>query len=479
MAKTLRFFMLALVAMLCMQTAEASDRKVIKITTAATTADSGEGYDHYIYNAQGQLLWVQSTTNSSRDVYEYNAEGQKVKKTTYSWIPADKAYKLLNVETYTYEGEKLVRMDQKLNAGSTFERNYYNTYLVYDDGNSGWSQYNAATDALRYQYKEVYEKNAAGQVTKKTVLEFDPDYPKDGWYLYETSDYVLAENGDIVSETYKTYKSDGGVKKTNERTYTFADLEASFAPANVKTTSGTSSITLTWDAVAGATSYAVTYDLEHKVVEGTTFSAEGINEGEHEFAVQAIIDGVERNACTPVAASVIDPGQLPAENLAVGECRKVVEQNEDDGSNVTFYYVPLTWSIPAGHSEINGIRVYRSDADVEGESHYTPLESTDATSCELKLFEYQTLHIDEAGNYADGINFNITVVIVYASGEADPSNVVTVNVYNKANGIAEEEAISTVTSSAAATGIYNLAGQRVSESENGILIVNGKKMMRR
>lgn len=470
--------MLALVALLFVQSAEANERKVIKITTAATTADSGEGYDHYIYNAEGQLLWVQSTTNSSRDVFEYNAEGQKVKKTTYSWIPADKAYKLLNVETYTYEGGALVRMDQKLNAGSSFERNYYNLYLVYDDGNSGWSQYNAATDALRYQYKEVYEKNAAGQVTKKTVLEFDPDYPEDGWYLYETSDYEFAENGDIKSETYKTYKSDGGVKKTNERTYTFADLDASFVPANVKTTSGTSSITLTWDAVAGATSYAVTYDLEHKIVEGTTFTAEGINEGEHEFAVQAIIDGVERNACTPVAASVIDPGQLPAENLAVGECRKVFEPNEDTGENVTFYYVPLTWSIPAGHSQIKDIRIYRSDAAAEGGvSDYTSLESTDATSCELKLFEYQTLHTDEAGNFTTGINFNITVVIVYASGEADPSNAVTVNVYNEANGISEENAISDVTSATRPTSIYNLAGQRVTENEKGILIVNGKKVM--
>lgn len=475
--------MLALVAMLCMQTAEASDRKVIKITTAATTADSGEGYDHYIYNAQGQLLWVQSTTNSSRDVYEYNAEGQKVKKTTYSWIPANKAYKVLNVETYTYGTDgNVATMDQVTNVGSTYSRHYVWTYTAYEGGE--WAKATMEdireTVTYKYEYQVLFERDENQRITSKKIEELDYEYLDDGFCAYEGHDYTYNENGDIATEAVKTYSySYDKVKKTVKRTYTFADLDASFVPANVKTTSGTSSIALTWDAVAGATSYAVTYDLEHKVVEGTTFTAEGINEGEHEFAVQAIIDGVERNACTPVAASVIDPGQLPAENLAVGECRKVVEQNEDDGSNVTFYYVPLTWNIPAGHSEIKGIRVYRSDADVEGESHYTPLESTDATSCELKLFEYQTLHIDEAGNYADGINFNITVVILYASGEAAPSNVVTVNVYNKANGIAEEDAISTVTTSAAATGIYNLAGQRVSESENGILIVNGKKMMRR
>ncbi len=467
MRKTLLIIMALIAVVVC---ANAADRKVTKIIIAAASEGDSDDAEYYIYNPQGQLIWMQ--TSSTRYEYEYDADGNLMKRNTLSWIAADRAYKVLNTAVYEYGADGNVsKMNRSLNLGSPYQRNYYYTYSDYKNGEAtAWKEYNADSGNLRYEYKVENALNTDGTIAKKTVYEFDPDYPEDGYYIYETNEYTYLSNGDIDTEVYTTYKQDGTVKKTSKRTYTYSDLDASYVPANLKADVNGASIVLSWDAVAGAESYVVTYDQEHTTVSATTFTAKDIAVGDHLFAVQAVVDGTERNAATPVSATVADPGKLPAEKLAAGKSKKVVETN-DEGDDVTFYVVPLTWAFPAGHSAIKDIRVYYND-------NYVSLNSQKATSYDLKLYEWQARNTNSAGDFIEGgVTFNIAVTIMYGSGESEKSNIVVANPYNEVNGI--DAILAPQIATDKASSIYNLAGQRVDVSHKGIIIVDGKKILKK
>lgn len=495
MNRKLHMILAAMAVMFCTSTLWA-ERKVT-IVSNVTTDETEKTYDYYLYNAQGQLMWKQNNSTSSRDVYEYNEAGQMTTRTTRSWIPYDRSYKDLNLETYTYNGNGLVsRMDQTRNLGSSFESKRYYLYKAYDEkGNAtAWEHYNAS-DVLYYVYKADYTYNAAGQVEKKVVSEYDPDYPEDGYYLYEAFEYTFKANGDIDTETHITYKSDGSVKATNTTAYTYSELAEAYAPKNLKATIMGADVQLNWDAVEGATNYVVTYGIEHVQVSGTSYMAQNIATGNVEFTVQAVVNGEEKNAATPVQATVADEGKLPAENLAFGT--PYIKIEETDSEDRTYYVVPLTWQLPANHSEIKDIRVYYNSR-VYGHI-YVSTEKTDITSYELKLDEYEVRNttqqpiLDADGNpeideetgepktedvYTTGADINISVVIVYGSGESDPSNIVTVNPYNLINNI--QDAIQAIpnTEKDDAT-YYDLAGRKVAgKVQKGIIIKNGKKYIK-
>lgn len=446
---------------------------MVKVAVPATAADNKEEFDYYIYNAAGQLIWVQSSSTSSRTVYEYNEQGQATKKTTMSWVPADRAFKELNSETYTYDANGNVeKMEQYTNIGTTYSRHYIYNYTSYENGiaTSATMEDVRAENSYKYDYKTTIEYDAQNRIVKKTTEEYDYDYPDDGFCAYESYEYSYKDNGDIDTERYKTYNyAYDKVKKDITYTYTYADLDASFAPTGLSATINGSSILLSWDEVAGATDYVVTYDLEHKIVNGSTsFIASDIAVGEHTFTVQAIVNGEEKNAANPVTACVVDPGKLPAQNLAVGECTKTVEETET--GDVTFFVLPLTWSIPNGHSEIKDIRVYFND-------EYKSIDSKTATSYDLKLYEWQIRNTDENGDYTDGKEFEIAVVLVYGSGEAEKSNIVVVNPYKQTDGGNIEDAISAVSTKTKSVK-YNLSGLRVNNSYRGIIIQDGRKVLR-
>ncbi len=456
---------------LCVLSANAGERKVVKVTTPASSADDTEGNDYYIYNAAGQLIWIQSTANSSRSVFEYNDKGQAVKKTTLSWVPADRAYKELNTETYEYSADgNVARMEQYRNVGTAYQSHYVWTYSDYENGvaKSAHMEDIRATVTYQYDYKTMLEYDASNRLLKKTTEEYDYDYPDDGFYAYESYEYTYQDNGDINTETQKTYNYDyEKVRKSVVYSYTYSDLDASFAPSGLKAQINGSSIALSWDAVAGAEQYVVTYDQEHTIVSGTSFTASDIALGEHLFTVQSIMNGEEKNAADPVSATIADPGKLPAENLAASECKKV-EETTEEGADVTFFVIPLSWTIPAGHSDIKGIRVYYGN-------EYVSVESKTATSYDLKLYEWQVRNTDAEGVYTDGKSIDIAVVLVYGSGEAEKSNIVSVNPYNEVNGI--ENGIAAPVIAAPSSALFNLSGQRIDASAKGIVIQNGKKML--
>lgn len=481
-----------------------AERKVTNIVTPSSeNALKNDTVHCLLYNADGQLMWRQNPTTSSRDVYFYNEKGQLTEKLTRSWIPYDRAYKDLNKETYTYGADGNVsRMDQTRNIASSFESKRYYLYTAYDEkGNAtAWQHYNDK-DVLYYEYKADYTYNANGNVEKKVVQEFDPDYPEDGYYAFETYEYTFKTNGDIDTETIIVYKSDGSEKSKITQHYCYSELDAKYVPQNLKAQkAGEDDVDLTWNAVDNASAYVVTYGELHVKVNGTKYTAKDIATGDVEFTVQAIVGGEEKNAATPVVVSIVDEGNLPAQNLMAGTPYKTVEQT--DSEDRTYYIIPLTWELPAGHSEIKDIRICYNSR-VFGTT-YISTEKANATSFNLKLDEYEVLNtekkpiLDADGNpeideetgepktedvYTDGADVNIYVIILYGSGESEHSNELNINPYNMVNGIEDgiEDGIETIRTSDKfnfGNTIYNLAGQRISHQQKGIVIKAGKKILK-
>lgn len=465
--------MVLLMGMLMCIGAQANDRKVTKVTTLPASSDDTESYDYYLYDAQGKLMWVQGI--STRDVYTYNEKGLATMKTTLSWVPSDKAYKVVNTEAYTYDAEgKLTDMEQTKNVGTSNERKYvYNDYKYEGEEPISWHMEDVrATTIYKYDYKVILEKDAAGRITSKQIEEYDYDYPEDGFCAYEGYTYTYKENGDIDTEVYKIYNYDyEKVRKTENRTYTYSNLSASYVPTGLEAKVDSKSIVLTWNAVEGATAYAVTYDLEHVTVEGTTLTIKDIALGEHEFSVQAIIGGEEKNACQPVKASLLDPGMMAAENLQAGEPRQSIE--ETDNGKRTFYIIPFTWTLPQGHSEIKEMRLYYTSA-IMG-TIYQAVGNQNATSFELKIDEYDVRKTDANGKYTDGYDMEFYLTIVYGSGESEKSNIVKLNPYNVANGIVD--ALNSISISKGENA-YTLGGMKATRDSKGLIIKNGKKILR-
>ena len=459
---------------------QATDRKVTRISSAATS-ESAESYDHYLYNPEGQLMWVQSSTSNTRDVYTYDAQGLLTQKTTLSWLSSDNAYHELNRETYQYDGAgQLSRTDQLTNIGSAYERHYVFTGYTYQDGKAmGWHMEDVRGDkSYRYDYKVLLTRDGQGRILTEDIEEYDYDYPEDGFCAYEGHTYTYRENGDIDTEVYNKYNySYDKVRKSETRTYTYSDLDAAFAPRGLKAEASGKTIQLSWHAVEGATGYVVTYDMERKEVSGTTFTATDIAVGEHEFTVQAIVNGEEKNAAVPVIGTISDPGMLAAENLQAGTPRISVE--ETDNGPRTFYIIPLQWSVPAGHSEIRDTRIYYTSA-ISG-TVYQPVGSPTATSYELKIDEYDVRRTNEAGDYTCGADMEFYVTLIYGSGESEASNILKINPYNVANGLDTPDAITVVGENGNAgedKDAYTLTGIRAGKAQRGIIIRNGKKIAR-
>lgn len=399
---------------------------------------------YYYYDAQNRL--VQQICNATRYDYFYNEVGQCIRKQTMMWVAATGKYTAGNYELYEYDANgnvsKTTVMKLPWNATEYVEDDVFTNYTYEDGFQKTWDNYYHGT--LYYNYRNIITKNDAGEVVSVATEQFDPDAPEKGW-------------------TPKT-----GMQ------YVWADLSSELVPSNLTLKNNNGEISLTWNAVNGAESYFVTYDQTRvEVKNGATSFSATLGTGNHCVAVQAVIDGKARNsAFTEVEVS--DPGKLPVENLTAGKCFLSVEETEStEAPTREFYNIPLTWTIPQGHSEIKSFRVYY-DSRTFGPAFYQIVESSNATGYTLKVDPYELRNIDEGGNLTTGITTPIYVTVMYGTGESEKSNVITVNPYNDVvSGIDEVYMNDNVKD----RNIYNVAGQRI-DNMKGLVIKNGKKYIK-
>lgn len=428
--KNLYRFSLLIVMFLCAVAANAQ-HKIIK------AVDSNETTHNYFYNDKGQLVWEIYGLNAR--IYVYNEAGQNTITTQYSWVAADNAYKAIQEETCTYDADgNLTEKNKVENVGTIFEVKW--TYKYYDYVNGIATYYDEYKNgSLYYMYKQLPEYDSSNRLVKCVVMYADPvDYTNP---THETVSY-----DDKDKETTKTYGADGYVTEENDGkttyTYTYTDLKAEYAPANFKAEIVGNQTALSWDAVDGAQKYILTYEQKVEEVTGTSKTVT-VGEGERWFAVQAVIGGVVRNASV-ISSTMTDAGKLPVTDLAVGEMTRSEEATESDKADSrVFYNIPLTWTLPEGHSEIVKIVVYYKS--VYGNDSYKTVGETienaegkedlvvlpNATSYTLRVDPFEVAEWDSNNKPYKGIDTPVYLRIVYTTGESEKSNIVYVNPFDK------------------------------------------------
>lgn len=411
-----------------------SSHKIVKAT------DSKEDTHYYYYNAQNQLIW--ELVGTTRYEFEYNAAGQRTKRQTNLWVANPGAYQKSNYETYEYDADGNVTKTtvmRKPYGKDEYEEDDVFTNYTYEDGVAKtWDNYYKGT--LYYNFRNTLTKNESGDVEKVVTERFDPDAPEKGWAT------------------------------TNTITYQYADLSADYVPANLKIDSKDGDITLTWSPVAGAEKYIVSYDNERKEVVGATTFQVTLGTGSRMFAVQAVINGVECNAAF-CDTSVSDPGKLPITDLTVGDIFETEEETESEELGTrTFFNIPLSWTMPQGHSEVVKFNIYYNSV-AYGNDCYQALVDPTATSYILRIDPFEVATHDEEGVLREGIDTPIYITVVYTTGESEKSNIITVNPFRTLGH--EATSIATITRENN-TPTYNLSGIRIN-SGKGIMIKNGKK----
>lgn len=435
--------------------------------------DSNEDTHYYYYNEQNQLVW--QYFGSTRNEYAYNADGQLTSMEQYSWVSGTSSFKLVNSETYSYDADgNMSKRVQVKNAGTTYEVTMTYEYSDYVKGvPTYFDEYK--NGSLYYIYKQVSEFDEAGRQTACTVYYADPDDFPQG---------VPARDAvEFTKEDYKytkTYDAEGKLVAENtgkmQYEYTYTELDPKYAPKNLMVMpNGPGEVGLSWDEVDGASMYIVTSGNERMEVQNATNFSFLQKTGTHLYTVQAVIDGVERNAATPVKFEVTDPGKLPVATFSVGEIYETVEITDSpDAPTRTFYNIPLSWTLPEGHSQIDCFYIYYNSRAYGNDCRVSVTNPND-TEFLLRVDPFEVAEWDEDGNLTKGIDTPIYMTIVYMSGESAKSPVIVVNPF-KVLGHEGENAILVPLDASAKGGVYNLAGQRVSHNQ-GIVLKHGKKYL--
>ncbi len=427
--------------------------------------DSNDDTHYYYYNAQNQLFW--EVCGTTRREYTYNNIGQCVSMLQKAWVSADNAYVSTALETYEYDaqGNLSIKVVDKTLA------NPYGSVMTYkySDYQNGVATYydEYKNNALYYMYKQVSEFDANNRQISCTVYYADPDN-------YTNPTHESVDYKDVDQKYSKTYDADGFLIKENKKStdyeYTYTDLKPAYSPLLVTSTTDKGEATINWSSVAGAEKYVISYNTVREEVEGTSYVA-SLPVGKHLVTIQAVIDGMERNAVTPVEVEIKDDGMVAATNLAAGTIFVTEEATESaDLGTRTFINIPLTWSVPANHSEIVKFYVYYNSRTY-GNNCYVAVTDPNATSFTLRVDPFEVAELDEDGVPAVAIETPIYVTIVYKTGESEKSNVVTVSPFAVTG-------INSAIASENASCEYNLAGMRVAGAK-GVVIKNGKKTIAR
>lgn len=457
--------------------ANAQEKKIVGVElfniVDGVETSSGMSSTNYYDKENANTLQM---TAYSKILLTYNAQGLRATQTSYSWDASagwtTSAYNQIAYE-YDAEGNNTAYVDGN---GSTYsfsgyENGYYTTMTT--------PYYQASYKNYFNEKKQIVQRDVLSQdgatVSQRTVYTYNAD----GALATEATGYVN-EDTIVTSSNYSaseyTYNADGTInyiitnsitrygENTTKMLYIYAEYSAAYVPQNVKATAGANNtISVTWDAVVGATAYKVIYDQTVADVEGTTLTTGSLIDGEHQFYVQAVINGVARNISDVATASVKDTGKLPAENFEV----LGVEQGEDEWGGVC-YNVKIKFTLPTTTSTITDYSLSYGDGSWDKTSITDPTVDGSTVTATVSLSQYSIgQYNSETYEYDLRTDVPLSVIITYATGNADKSNVVVYDfVENKVN-----TAVVAPTASALSATYYSVSGAKSAAAQRGINIV--------
>ncbi|MCM1312526.1 MAG: hypothetical protein NC206_08075 [Bacteroides sp.] len=407
-------------------------------------------YTHYYYNAKGELAIEEPSFCQYR--YDYNAEGKKTQRVQWN-LSGTLGFIASNTISYEYDADgNLIKEIAKYPTSTQttvyadFENGVYKTkqavdgegnvtsethyILTFDEAKNLTEKLVAYKDYVSGEYTPS-EKYVYAYADNKLVKETYSTLSGEEWLVANSTEYTYDADGDVVETRFMT----GSGKNYQERVakYTYSQMKPAYTPQNVKAEAMPNNrIYVSWDAVEGADSYQVMYDNTLASATTTEFITPTLFDGEHSLTVMAVISGERRNISDYVTATVTDPGRKPMENFQI---TKVVKQPNDWG--YTDYLLDFSWEKPETASPISGYKIYIDNGTYGENPTWLPsvtINDPEATSYQAQ-FGQSTFQVQggEEVNWEyleEGYECKIWIVAVYATGESDKSNIVTMNVFN-------------------------------------------------
>ncbi|MBQ8171524.1 MAG: fibronectin type III domain-containing protein [Oscillospiraceae bacterium] len=277
-------------------------------------------------------------------------------------------------------------------------------WIVYgDETNQKVTEFGNAVSDMIYIAKEqiTYPQNIKAEAgDSKVTLSWDAveDAEKYAVYIYENNKYTCLDT-EIIDTSYtvsdltngkkygfKLKAYDGAWSVASPIIYAIpADPSASVIPENIKTTGGNGTVTMSWDAVAGATKYAV-YMLENgafacksNAVTETSYTFTGLTNGtKYAFRVKAFVNGAWKTASgtvygTPASTSV----SVIPENIKTTGGNGTVTMSWDAVTGATKYAVYMLE---------NGAYVCKSNAVTSTSYTFTGLTNGTKYAFRVKAF---------------------------------------------------------------------------------------------
>ncbi len=433
-----------------------AQEQVIKETTVM---GEDSGVTHYLYDAQARPF-MHLKDGISQTIFTYNELSQMVRKDSIMF--GESGYTISYI--YTYNEAGLIDTEEEFYG----ERSNGKTTFTYDEHGNRTSITNSRS-GLPIPWKNAYDEQGHlirvdvcnpmnyAQFIQSTVYSYEGDnVVKEEHYSHEKlvtiTTLTYNEAGLLVKKVTMTAPTEenpeGELQSTT--TYDYADIDVSFAPYNVQAVTGDSNtIVVTWEGTANA----IIVDGKLYAVTGNTFTTPVLIDGT--YTVYVANNG---NVSTSEPLDVADNSKVGVSDVRLNGDITIsfaIEPDRDgNDKEVTYYNLPIAWTLPAG-AKPTGYRIYYNSTyyvDVEDGS----LREFTIPAKNIKIFNFSQMK-------EITLDFVIRVIAIYETGEMEPANTLSLDT----EAILELAAnVQAARANAASTEVYTLDGIRLPSHDN-------------
>jgi len=458
------------------------------VTAEDGTETLNKGYitiEHY-YNAQ---LQNHVSFSNGFITKKYDEQGRLTTETTYNNYGGafqkqvrneyDEAGNLVKATSEMTTYTSVVEYSNFQNGVATHTKTTQNDVVKEEDILMTFTEAGLLARSVSNNTVTAYTYNEAGQTT---LVESE-------WIADATLESVFDPTSSDYSKKVYTYNEDGTLKairtintySTIEEQYTYADVKGEWAPQNVAATAAAGNIvTVTWDAVEGAEGYVVTYPKTDNGIFADTVKTNelvtaSLIDGNYYFLVRPIIGGeVKAAASNRKYLEVKDNTKVAATDFAFVSTSYEETPNSWGGTDQNYVSV-FTWK-EADPSLVTGRKLSYGEASYQQVDLYDVEVAADGTCTgKANLSIWNALDPDENWNYTIAKELTLAVILQYATGAADKSNAVVVNI--KEESEKPTVAIAEIREAAEAAA-YTLDGQLCKGTlTKGFYVVGGKKIV--